>query len=467
MKLHIFPFLLIIALVHAEGPDFVLELFRHGARSAGKTKYFQNWDDLGVSELTSVGMRQQYILGKALRQKYPDLLFLYNPNKLYVFATGKERTIMSAAAQLQGIYEGTGPEIPSDISNDLTLPLFNNSIIDQINLKVNVTNAAVGGFQPIPIHSTEPQFDYLLQSYLRCPNLDRYYQKHLNDDKVKKMFGEMKEVVEFYKTKGITLATVKDIKDLADAAIAAKFYGKELPGGISTDSQTFKDLEFVYNWYETYPVFVETIQKQTFAAPMFSDLIDYLDGIRDGSSKTRVVLWSGHETALFTLLNSFNLTNSDCLEANWRAQRNNKDIQYPKCIYPGYSANLIFEFYNKTADPYVVFRYSDREISICGENKNCTLEEFRTLINKATGNNKLKGYYKICGVPEAAQLGNLNTIPNEKMYPKELVFAMGGIIAALLIIVAVLLAKRYQTSRQSVAKAGKSLLRDSAVEEEL
>jgi len=377
---------------------------------------------------------------------------------------------MSAAAQLQGIYEGSGPEIPTGISNDLTVPPFSSSIIDEINSKVNVTNVAIGGgFQPIPIHSSDLQFDYLLQSFLRCPNLDGLYRKHVNDEKAQKMYGEFAEVIEFLKTKDIEIKNMKDLKEIADVALASKYYGKELPGGIAVDSSMYKDLEFAASWFDIYPIFAQTIQKQIFAAPMFSDLIDYIDGIRDESSKTRVVLWSGTEASLFSLLIALDVINFECLEANWKSQRAGEAVKYPNCVYPGFASSLIFEFYNQTENPFVVFRYSDQEVSICGENKNCTLSEFKDLVNRATDNNKLKGYYKVCGVPEDAQLGNNGDIHSEKMYSKELVFCMGAIIALLIIIVAVLLAKRQNSSdsRQQSDK-GKSLLKDStSLHEEL
>lgn len=63
----------------------VIEFFRHGARfnSYSNLEYKNNLSKLS-GELTEVGMRQHYNLGKALRHKYIDELGLvdktFNPD---------------------------------------------------------------------------------------------------------------------------------------------------------------------------------------------------------------------------------------------------------------------------------------------------------------------------------------------------------------------------------------------------
>lgn len=77
-------------------PDLVIELFRHGARSPKTLKYDtkNKWEDL--EELTSVGMRMQYILGAAIKEDYEDNLIPYNPAEIYVRSVNLNRTLMSA-----------------------------------------------------------------------------------------------------------------------------------------------------------------------------------------------------------------------------------------------------------------------------------------------------------------------------------------------------------------------------------
>ena len=89
---------------------FVLEHFRHGARSPSELNendldtLGEKWN--GLQELTNVGLRQHYLLGNHIRNKYPELINYqkYNPKEIEVLSTITNRTIMSARAQLHGIF---------------------------------------------------------------------------------------------------------------------------------------------------------------------------------------------------------------------------------------------------------------------------------------------------------------------------------------------------------------------------
>lgn len=57
-------------------------------------------------ELADIGLRSHYVLGKNLQSKYShyfDHYFL--PNEILVRSTGWNRTIMSAKAHLEGIFD--------------------------------------------------------------------------------------------------------------------------------------------------------------------------------------------------------------------------------------------------------------------------------------------------------------------------------------------------------------------------
>jgi hypothetical protein len=101
---------------------FAFELFRHGARApsellSNNTDIFgEQWES--ASHLTAVGLRQHYILGHRNRLRYIETTSLlnktFNPKELIVFSTDSDRTILSANAQLQGLYpQGTGHNLTS------------------------------------------------------------------------------------------------------------------------------------------------------------------------------------------------------------------------------------------------------------------------------------------------------------------------------------------------------------------
>src|SRR5690242_10109457 len=107
-KLILFFVLLLLNNVYCK-LKFVLEIFRHGARSSwspigglNSTKqdvlgeFWENSSPFQDPELTPMGMRQQYLLGVQVRKKYIDSGFLsktYNSKEILVYATNKNRVI--------------------------------------------------------------------------------------------------------------------------------------------------------------------------------------------------------------------------------------------------------------------------------------------------------------------------------------------------------------------------------------
>ena len=98
------------------------EIFRHGASSPYRRFQENNSKDLfgmtwpGIQELTDVGKRQHFLIGYRNHQRYIKqnqwINAKYDPREVHIFSTNKNRTIESAASQLQGLYlSGEGPTL--------------------------------------------------------------------------------------------------------------------------------------------------------------------------------------------------------------------------------------------------------------------------------------------------------------------------------------------------------------------
>lgn len=98
---------------------FLFEIFRHGTRR--ETMGLQSLQDYpddhtGIGDLTPVGARQEYLLGKALRQKYSTFFeTVTHPSHISMTSSFYNRTITSGISQLAGLFDlGSGGNLESD-----------------------------------------------------------------------------------------------------------------------------------------------------------------------------------------------------------------------------------------------------------------------------------------------------------------------------------------------------------------
>lgn len=121
----------------------VINLFRHGARLPYVPSQLGGKEDenplIDDSDLTPIGMRQQYLLGRAIRQKYGDFLApQYNYANVEAYSSNRRRTIVSALSQIQGIFDlGTGFDIDNDNKDYYNPPIENFNIPFPENEKHN------------------------------------------------------------------------------------------------------------------------------------------------------------------------------------------------------------------------------------------------------------------------------------------------------------------------------------------
>lgn len=107
--------LLFVALQGALCQDILLlqEVFRHGARYALGPQYQPDLPETIYGELTSVGKRMHYLLGKQLYAEYWERLNMppfYNASLIRVNSTDFNRTIESCQSQLFGWLEAVDKE---------------------------------------------------------------------------------------------------------------------------------------------------------------------------------------------------------------------------------------------------------------------------------------------------------------------------------------------------------------------
>ena len=159
--LKIFLLELIIKISYQDTLLWAFEIFRHGARSPYRRFQDNNSKDLfgmtwpGIQELTDVGKRQHFLIGYRNHQRYIEQNQLinakYDPREVHIFSTNKNRTIESAASQLQGLYlSGEGPTLTEKQITRAVPPIkkeLYNDILDRLN-----KNVFLGRINVVPIH---------------------------------------------------------------------------------------------------------------------------------------------------------------------------------------------------------------------------------------------------------------------------------------------------------------------------
>ena len=108
---------------------YVATVLRHGARYPVSDMYDGKDTSKFHGQLTSIGMRQQYLLGSYMRADYIAKAKLIsatlNPKELEAFSEDSERCVESTICYLTGLFPfGSGSTIPDGINKSMLEPPF-------------------------------------------------------------------------------------------------------------------------------------------------------------------------------------------------------------------------------------------------------------------------------------------------------------------------------------------------------
>ncbi|KAM5248161.1 lysosomal acid phosphatase isoform 3-T3 [Ctenodactylus gundi] len=181
--------LMVMPPTQARSLRFVTLLYRHGDRSPVKTYpkdpyQEEDWPQ-GLGQLTKEGMLQHWELGRALRERYNGFLNAsYHRQEVFVRSTDFDRTLMSAEANLAGLFPPGGTQ------------LFNPNI----------------SWQPIPVHTVPVSEDrqshgLLLPPWASPQTLQRL--SRLKDFSFRFLFGIHEQAEKARLQGGVLLAQIR------------------------------------------------------------------------------------------------------------------------------------------------------------------------------------------------------------------------------------------------------------------
>ncbi|XP_013184946.2 prostatic acid phosphatase [Amyelois transitella] len=183
-------------------------IYRHGDRTPVAfypTDPYKNvslWP-VKLGELTNIGKRQHFALGQWLRKRYSHLLSSeFEPSEIYVRSTDVDRTLMSAQANLAGMYPPTGQSV---WDRDLM-------------------------WQPIPVHTEPEKEDKLLAMKKRCPKYTKEKEQFLHSAEYKNRLSKYQNLMNYLTAyTGEKVTDYNDINDIYNILFIESLYNFTLP----------------------------------------------------------------------------------------------------------------------------------------------------------------------------------------------------------------------------------------------
>ena len=423
----------------------LVELIRHGARAPLAPISQPDWvKKTGLGELTPVGQRQHYNLGKLTRLRYPSLFSKkLKYNEYNIISTDYNRTVESAISNFIGISE------PFREVEDL--PFKNGD--ERLNppQKINFDAAAEtkfrsplpGGFVPFPVHMRINGTDTLfkLNNKKVCPSNSKLVEyseekvdKYLSASpvvksivkKAEKIFGIKKKE----KTQNDGKGEKKRVKKHDDDMDGESFYRRcvHIADFIVMDnlnnpnpkiSETDPDYVNYRRCYWTWITssFNNTLAARIMASPMLEKVVTLFEAkkrtILAGKPEIaplKLQILSAHDTTLTSVLTAFGWLENNCLNEELY---HNKTIEGCK-FGPEPASSIAFEL-RGAIDPFSAVKetgsidlkvgvlYNGKRLKICGEKDICELKEFTELLN-----NKIifPVWREFCGIVDREQRKN-------------------------------------------------------------
>ncbi|KAJ8932386.1 hypothetical protein NQ314_014697 [Rhamnusium bicolor] len=326
----------------------VAVLFRHGDKtpttSFPNDPYFDlSYWPLGRGQLTNKGKKRHFDLGKWFRNRYSTFLpEEYSVKDIYVRSTDVDRTLMSAAANLAGLY----PPKNSQIWNKI-LP-----------------------WQPIPIHTIPTEEDQVLYMDSKCPKFTKLYDEAYSSEffmNINKQYADFyKEVSNFT---GWDITDVHFFAQLQSALYVYENYNSSyLPSW--ADSLDQDKLNYLAGLNYARYTFTREL-KRLGVGPFFDNLFTRFDSVVNSTADSRKFLMlSAHESTVASVLNSMGVFDyrapafASCLI--WELRKSTNGVFY---------INL---FYKKNSTDAVDIL----EVKSCG--LNCAYDNYKSILKPIT-----------------------------------------------------------------------------------
>lgn len=344
----------------------VVEVCRHGARSPTT---FMPWDNdviwpQGPGELIPEGMRQHYLLGAELRQRYiiDQALIVpeYYQPQIYVFSSDYNRTLMSAESQIQGLFpNGTGPLLRSLAMETAAKPPIN--VTEEAGLIQELGLSALPNLtQIIPIHTDSTIRQFALNPSSACSFYNDLADYKMTLPAVAEIYAKYNDVITAYmNVLGVNQTTAQNMaRKISDSLISNVFIGNNLPAGIS--ESVYERGQLLADELKSFQYFEPDLLARLAGTSLMSQVLVDLQNTIGKNTTVRFFLYSAHDTTV-----SFTLA---FLQLNFT-------------LLPPFASTLFFELNEYNNNYFVTLKYNDvyQLIPTCGA-INCSIYDFERYV---------------------------------------------------------------------------------------
>ncbi|XP_055019929.1 lysosomal acid phosphatase isoform X1 [Boleophthalmus pectinirostris] len=323
---------------------YVTVLFRHGDRSpvhSYPTDPYQEsaWPQ-GFGQLSQIGMEQHYKLGQFLRHRYTGFLKeSYDRHEILVRSTDYDRTLMSAEANLAGLYPPNGSQV------------FNPDI----------------KWQPVPVHTVPMSEERLLSFPLNdCPRYKLLMNETEQTEEFLNTTALYEDVIELVRNKTLLNKTdIESVWAVYDTLFCEAQHNMTPPVWVTPEVMAklkyLKDFAFrtIFGLYK------QTEKSRLQGGMLLGEIVKNLTRIaaEDPKPQLKFMMLSAHDTTVAALQASLNVFNF---------------------IQPPYASCHIFEL-NKEDNGTELY-----QLQLPGCALYCPLEEFKALTKPSISDDRDK-----------------------------------------------------------------------------